>query len=242
MKPLSALIVDDEAPARRELAFLLRAHPDIEVVAQVGKLAQAAAALAAHRPAVVFLDIHLMGESGFDFIPKIPPATRVVFVTADDTAAIRAFRVNALDYLLKPIDPAALAEAVARLTAWHDTATAVPVAPGAVLPDDRLLLRTSDAQRLVRVEELIALEADGAYSRVHLADGNRLYLLRSLKQWEDLLPAGAFVRIHRNTIVNLARIACVTREGQVELTPGPLVFEASRRLLPDLRARLPGGG
>lgn len=229
---MKALIVDDEAPARRELAFLLQAHPQIEIVAQVAKLAQAEAALRLLKPAVVFLDIHLMGENGFDLVPKIPPATRIVFVTADDTAAIRAIRINALDYLLKPIDAGALANAVRRLTA----ASPDPTAPLAAA--DRILLRSDGEQRFVSLSEIVALEAFGAYTRVHLPDGTRPLVLRALKSWEEALPAAAFLRIHRNAIVALTRVQRVTADGLVELAPGSLRLEASRRLLPDLRARL----
>lgn len=238
---IPALIVDDEAPARRELAFLLRAHPEIEVVAQVGKLAQAEFALRTLQPKVVFLDIHLLGENGFDLIPHVPATTRVVFVTADDRAAVRAFRVNALDYLLKPVAPDALAEAVRRVLATemppNDHRTKERLAG-----TDRVLLRVNGAQRFVRTNEIVAIEACGAYTRVHLADGTRPLVLRTLKAWEDLLSAESFVRVHRNAVINLEEVDRVTTEGEVELHGGKVRVEASRRELPALRVRLAACG
>jgi len=194
------------------------------------------------QPKVVFLDIHLLGENGFDLIPKISPTTRVVFVTADDRAAVRAFRVNALDYLLKPVDPAALAEAVRRVLAMEPDAGENRT-DERLAGADRVLLRAEREQRFVQASEIIAIEAYGAYTRVHLMDGTKPLVLRALKAWEELLNSEDFLRIHRNAIVNLGRVDRLTAEGVVELQGGLVKVEASRRELPALRARLasPGG-
>ena len=238
---LPVLIVDDEAPARRELAFLLRAHPEVEVVAQVGKLAQAEFALRSLQPKLVFLDIHLLNENGFDLIPRLPPGARVVFVTADDRSAVRAFRANALDYLLKPVDASALAEAVGR--ALGTTASAEENQSGERLAGaDRVLLRVDGTMRFVAANEIVSIEACGAYTRVHLADGTHPLVLRSLKAWLDLLAPENFMRVHRNALINLARVDRVTPDGIVELRGGAGRLEASRRELPALRARLAQAG
>lgn len=234
---VTALIVDDEAPARRELAFLLRAHPGIEVVAQVGKLAQAALVLGALQPQLVFLDIHLLNEDGFDLVPRLPPGCRVVFVTADDRAAVRAFRANALDYLLKPVDPVALAEAVRRAAAA--VAPADENLSGERLAGaDRVLLRVDGGMRFVQAGDIVWIEAWGAYTRVHLADGTRPLVLRALKAWLELLSPEGFIRVHRNALANLDRVSGVTAAGLVEFQGGAGRIEASRRELPALRARL----
>jgi len=109
---MNALIVDDEDPARVELRFLLRSHPQVRVVAEAATLGQAREALARHRIDIVFLDIHLLGEDGLDLGPELPASARVVVVTGDDAQRTRAARLGKVDFLLKPVEPAALASAL----------------------------------------------------------------------------------------------------------------------------------
>ena len=110
-----ALLIDDEALARTELRRLLAAHPDVAIVGEADDVSSARARLAPADYDLVFLDIQLAGGSGFDLIPHVAPAAAIVFVTAHDAFALRAFEVNALDYLLKPVPPTRLAESLARL-------------------------------------------------------------------------------------------------------------------------------
>ena len=117
---LKALLIDDEAPAREDLRRLLVAHPEVSIIAEAGSLASARARLAAGGYDLVFLDIQLVGGNGFDLVPSISPDARIIFVTAYDQHAMRAFEVNALDYLLKPVRRERLSEALRRV------ATALP--------------------------------------------------------------------------------------------------------------------
>jgi two-component system LytT family response regulator len=113
---MRCLILDDEAPAREGLRKLLLAHPDVEIVAEAADVESALRSVEFHRPEVAFVDVQLRGETGFDFLRRVPDsAPQVVFVTAHDRFAARAFRVEALDYLLKPVDPVQLDEALRRV-------------------------------------------------------------------------------------------------------------------------------
>ena len=112
---MRALIIDDEPPARRELRRLLAEFPSIEVVGEAGNVEEAEVRIAAVSPSLLFLDIQMPGGSGFDLLTRLDYAPQVVFTTAHDEHAVRAFEVNALDYLLKPIDPERLAAAVSRV-------------------------------------------------------------------------------------------------------------------------------
>ena len=150
---------------------------------------------------VVFLDVQLAGESGLELLDRIEPSVAVVFVTAFDQYAVRAFEVNALDYLLKPVAPARLARAVERLVRPNEHAT---VDTSARLDyQDRLFLRLDDRMGFVKVAEIVSIVSDGDYSVVRLASGRTHRARKSLRDWIARLPETAFARVHRSTIVNL---------------------------------------
>lgn len=202
---LTAIIVDDERLARRELKRLLTdGHADrLRVVGEAGTLEEAAGLARLHDPDVVFLDVHLGGESGFDLLPRLDRAVAVVFVTAFDRHAIRAFEVNALDYLLKPVAPKRLAAAVDRL----GRVAATDVTPPSELTSaDRLFLRLDDRMGFLRIRDIVAIQAAGDASILRLADGRTARARKSLREWGDRLPERDFVRIHRSTIVNLGYV------------------------------------
>lgn len=198
----TAIVVDDERLARRELRKLLEeGHGDqIRVVGEAATVQEAATLAGLHDPDVVFLDVHLARESGFDLLPLLDRTVTVVFVTAFDRYAIRAFEVNALDYLLKPVAPRRLAAALARL---GQPAVAEPAAAEALTYDDRLFLRLDDRMVFLRVRDIVAILAAGDNSVLHLADGRQARARKSLREWVDRLPEREFVRIHRSTMVNL---------------------------------------
>lgn len=199
----NAIIVDDERLARRELrAMLEESHASaVRVVAEAESVRAAAELVRTCDADVVFLDVQLANESGLELLPKIDPSVAVVFVTAFDQYAVRAFEVNALDYLLKPVAPARLARAVDRLVKPNDgSVVAEPVAR--LDYQDRLFLRLDDRMGFVKVAEIVSIVSDGDYSIVRLAD--RTHRARkSLREWAARLPENAFVRVHRSTIVNL---------------------------------------
>jgi DNA-binding LytR/AlgR family response regulator len=229
-----ALIVDDEAPARSELRYLLQAHPDVEVV---GEAASAAEAIALTRELpydVVFLDVEMPGASGLETAPHIherrePPA--IVFVTAHAEYAVDAFAVEAFDYLLKPVDPDRLSRVVERL---HERSheNAVPV--------DKVPVVAGSGTELLDPDQIHYAHAEGDYSRVHTYD--RAYLCTaSLGELEERL-GGRFARIHRSYLVNLAKVAAVRRASdRFRLQLGDAArteLDVSRRQSREVRERL----
>jgi two-component system, LytTR family, response regulator len=198
-----AIIVDDERLARRGLRTLLEtAHGAlVNVVGEAGTVDEAARLIDATDADLVFLDITLGRESGFDLLPRLGKDVEVVFVTAHDAYAIRAFAVNALDYLLKPVDPERLASTVERLGAD------VPPPSEASRPlelDDRLFIRLDGRRGFIRVGDIILIRAAGDESLLHVA--HRPEAMRTpkpLREWEGRLPERSFVRVHRSTMVNL---------------------------------------
>jgi two-component system LytT family response regulator len=204
---MSAIIVDDERLARRELASLLKAHPEVAIVGEAASVDEAAALVRTVDPDIVFLDIQMPRRSGFELLEAADVRGRVVFVTAHDVHAIRAFEVNALDYLLKPVHPARLAVAIRRVLAA--TGESRPAATRLEL-DDHLFLTEGRAARFVCVRAIICIRGAGDYSEIALPDGKQLLSPRPLKEWEARLPA-SFARVHRTAIVNLDHVERVER-------------------------------
>lgn len=195
-----ALIVDDERLARVKLRAMLAAHPEIEIAGEADSATAALALIETAAPDVVFLDIQMPGGSGFDLIDRLSQPVKIIFVTAFDQHAIRAFEVGAIDYLLKPLSPERLAAAIARLTAQP----AIAGAAGRLLDyDDALFIGAGEDHRFLRIHAIACIQAADNYSEVYCADQQKLLVHKSLGEWEQRLPEKHFARIHRATIINL---------------------------------------
>ena len=207
---LRVLVVEDEAPARRKLARLLAAHADLERVGEAGDGGAALAAIAELAPDVVLLDVSIPAPDGLQVAAAIaaqaPPRPEIIFLTAHDEHALRAFELRAADYLLKPLSAERLAEALQRIRARR------PPDP----PPQRLLVDTGERQVPVGWHEITRLQAAGNYVEVHA--GGRLLLTRAtLEAIEAELLAGAFVRVNRSTVVAVSAIAEMQRRPHGEI-------------------------
>jgi two-component system LytT family response regulator len=230
---IPTLIVDDEPLARRGIALRLARHPDIEVVAEAGNGREAFFAISEHQPTLMFLDVQMPGVDGFELLRAVPlpqlPLT--IFVTAYDQYALRAFEANAIDYLLKPIDDARLDDAIervrrdlaareaddhcARLLRLLGDVSGRPelTLEQALVDAERLAqpteqrLSIKDAGRILRVplEEILWIDAAGDYMCVHTSKETHV-LRATMRELEGRLDARRFQRIHRSTIVNVARV------------------------------------
>jgi two-component system LytT family response regulator len=245
-----ALLIDDEPLARLELRRLLAAHPGVRVAGEAGTLNDARALLARGGYDLVFLDVQLRGGTGFDLLDSVVSGAQIVFVTAYDRFALRAFEVNALDYLLKPVSAARLASTLARLGSERGLPVAAAAASGArprLTLDDRVFLKADGTTRFVPVASICAVKSAENYTEVVLRDGPALLVLRTLKSWEEALPESHFIRIHRQALVNLARVRQIERrEGDDILfhldAPTAAPLAASRRQLTELRGKFAAAG
>lgn len=227
---MRCLIIDDESLARQEMRHLLSVHPEVRTIDAASNIKEAVRLCQRCVPDIIFLDVQLRGESGFDFLAQAPqPLPPIVFVTAYDQYAIRAFEVNALDYLLKPVEPARLANTLARI---HGDAAHVP--------PQTLLLPLGGAVRRVEWTLLDSIESEGNYTRLILGDGTSTLMLRPLKEWLEVMPCG-FMQIHRSTIIRLAAIreirAISESRREVILGNGKALL-VSRRYWPSLKQAL----
>jgi len=207
---LRALIVDDERLARHALRRLLATHPEVEIVGEAEGVADALREIERTKPQLVFLDIELGGRDGFGLLAELEHPPVVVFVTAYAEYAVEAFAVNAVDYLLKPVDPERLADSLER--AQRAIAAQSPRA----LAGGVLALKTPKRIVMARPSEIVALRADGDFTHVFVADQPELMIWRTLGHFESLLPSPPFLRLGRSLIVNrdrLSRVDAPSRES-----------------------------
>jgi two-component system, LytTR family, response regulator len=215
LERLRAVIVDDEPLPRERIATLLSAHPDIEIVAQCGDGAEAVRVIGDSQPDLLFLDIQMPELDGFEVLEALGsdrlPA--VIFVTAFDEYAVRAFEVSAIDYLLKPIDPArfeqALGRAMQRMTASAEASGELQAFLNRWRAQRgfaaRFVIRSGGKLSFVRPQDVDWIDAAGNYVRLH--SGGRQHLLReTMKSIEGRLDPDQFVRVHRSAIVNIDRV------------------------------------
>ena len=200
MKKLRAIIVDDERLARKELREMLNEYEGIEVVAEADNADAARELIEKDQPDVVFLDIQMPGDSGFDLINSTSIEGKVIFVTAFDEYAIRAFDINALDYLLKPINPDRLKKAIEKL---NDDSDSNEELRRTLEYNDRLFLSINNSMLFIKVDSIISIQSAGDYSQLFITEGQKGLTLKTMKEWEQRLPDKYFTRIHRSTIVNL---------------------------------------
>jgi len=242
---MRVLIVDDETPARDKLRRWLGAHADIDIAGEAADGLAAVTAIDSLAPEVVFLDIQMPGLSGLEVAAQLETdrAPLLVFVSAHDEHAIRAFDLNAVDYLLKPYDRDRLEKTLQRLRERRDrksAAASVQVARTQVRSRERLLVPRGERLDLIEASQIHWLEADDNYVHVHTRDAKYL-LRRTLADLLAQLGEERFVRIHKSTAVNLAEVASLEPlfkgDHEVRLRSGA-TLRLSRRFKDALFARM----
>ena len=239
---MKTLVVDDTRLARQELKTLLASHADIELVGEADDLPAARDAIQRLQPDLLLLDIQLPSGTGFDLLDQLDPMPLVIFTTAYDQYALRAFESNALDYLIKPVAPERLAAALERARLRQRT-----MAPrgqernsAPLGPDETVFLRDGERCWFVALRDISHLMVEGNYVRVWF-QGQRAMLARSLNALEARLDPAMFFRANRNTLVNLRHITSIdpwVNDGyQIKLHDGSEI-EVSRRQARELRERL----
>jgi two-component system LytT family response regulator len=239
---MRTLIIDDEQPSREALRHYLGKYcPDVEVVGEAQSVETALEAIRKLQPNLLFLDIEMPFGNGFDLLEKLPSDHKleVVFVTAYEQYALRALRLSAAHYLLKPVDIDDLIDAVARVkgriglreqgqvtrTLLENLKSSEQEVP------KRLALPLIDGLEIITPDEIRYLEAADNFTSFHLADGRKLLICRKLKFYDALLAPAGFCRIHRSTVVNLAQVRRYHRGkgGSVTLEDGTELIVAAAR-------------
>jgi two-component system LytT family response regulator len=196
---VKAVIVDDERYARKDLHSLIKNYPQIEVVGEADSVTSAAKLINSKAPDLVFLDIQMPKQSGFELLKVIDVVPRIVFVTAYDKYALRAFEINALDYLLKPISPERFAVTINRVFEKSPS----EVVKNKLGYEDVIFISIQNRLEFVKIKSIILISSAGDYSKIYTTTKSKGLVNKSLTEWELRLPQNYFARIHRSSIINL---------------------------------------
>jgi two-component system LytT family response regulator len=245
--PLTALLIDDEANSRNTIRNLLSSLcPDVEILGEAKNADAGIEMIRALKPKLIFLDIQMPGKTGFDLLASIGEIDfEVIFTTAYHEYAVKAFRFSAIDYLLKPIDPDDLLQAVNRVKEkQHQTSTGQvqllkqlwqqlggnQPATGTGTAQ-RLALSTQEGIHLIDLKDIVWCESLGAYTRFYLSNGDKLVASRLIKEYEEILTDYQFFRVHQSYIINLNHVKKYVKGdgGQVWMSDGAEVEVARRR-------------
>jgi len=206
---IKAIIIDDERLARNELKKLLMDFPEIEVVAEGANANEGLEKIETMNPDLVFLDIQMPGKTGFDMLAELDKAPHVIFTTAYDEYALKAFEVNALDYLLKPVEPKRLADAIQKLHIQEEkeqiVSNGINMNREMLHEDDQVFVKDGERCWFVKLGEIRLFESVGNYAKVFFGP-NKPLILKSLNALEERLDEKTFFRANRKHIVNLRLI------------------------------------
>lgn len=231
---LRTVIIDDEEDARSTLrSFITQYCPQIEIVAEADGVNAGYQAVVINNPHLVFLDIQMEDGTGFDLLSKIhKPQFNVVFTTAFDEFAIKAFKYSAIDYLLKPIDPDELIETVTKVNKndeYLERFEQLKHTTNGVF--DRITLSSQEGITVVRIDNILRLESDSNYTHFFLRSSEKITVPKSLKEYESMLPKHLFFRTHQSHMINMNFVKKFVKEdgGYILMEDGSEVLVARRR-------------
>ncbi|MDP3582415.1 MAG: LytTR family DNA-binding domain-containing protein [Ignavibacteria bacterium] len=199
-KILKSVIVDDEKLAREDLKSVLKEFSNVEVVGEADSAESAAALLKTIEPDILFLDIQMPGKTGFDLLAEVQTSAKIIFVTAYDEYAIKAFEVSAQDYLLKPVSKSRIELALEHLEISEESKSAHL---NQLDYNDTIFVMINNSYQFLKINTIIKIIAAGNYSEVYTNGKQKGLVLKSLREWENRLPGNQFVRVHRNSVINL---------------------------------------
>jgi len=236
---LRALIIDDEAHMRDSLAKLLAKHcPQVTVVGEASGVSSGRSAINELVPDLVLLDIQMEDGTGFDLLNSLKSIDfKIIFVTAYDQYAMQAFRFSAVDYLLKPVNPLLLVEAIERarqlMQKHHDLQVQAlhENLANARSQDKKIIVKTTENIFLLNLRDIISCESDNNYTNIYTSDGEKILVSKTLKEYDDLLTGFGFYRVHKSYLINLSHIKRFEKQdgGFIALTNDMKVPVASRK-------------
>lgn len=236
---LSAIIIDDERLARLTLKKDLEKFPEIIIAGEAPDIKTAKTLIEQINPDLLFLDIQLSDGSGFDLLNQIDYSGRIIFVTAYDEYAIRAFEINAVDYLLKPISAKRLKKAIDKL--YHADDQNIHKTTAKLYYNDHLMVMHNKSVNFIKINTITYIKASREYSYINTSDGKEYLTSISIGEWESRMPDQNFCRIHRSTIINFDYIISInhhfTGSAEVIIHGIPEPLNISRNYFKKLKSR-----
>lgn len=236
---IKAIIIDDETNNQELISNLLKSYAEnIQVVALANSVETAYQAIMEHHPDLIFLDIQMPDGTGFDLLKKFDKINfKIIFVTAHQEFAIEAFKYSALDYLLKPLSPTNLIEAVKKVEESinsEDLNLKLKILLSNIAEPikskKKIVLKTMERIYSVDIDDIIRFESDGGYTKVYLVDGKRIMVSRTMKEFDDLLLDVGFLRVHHSHLVNMNHLFCFEKaEGHVVMKDDSIVPVSNRK-------------
>ncbi|MFH0736713.1 MAG: LytTR family DNA-binding domain-containing protein [bacterium] len=239
IKKYKTLIVDDEKYARNDLKEMLASYQMLEIVGEAKNISAALELIEQINPDLIFLDIQFPGELGFDLFDKVNITAKVVFVTAYNEYALRAFEVNACDYLLKPINPDRLALTIKRIIGSREE---IKDLPSSFNDEDLIYIQLNYRYYFVKISSIIKIQAQDHFTEITTNIGLKGLTNKSLIEWEACLPQNIFIKIHRSTIINKNYVERIERGKNysfcviIKNTENPIVL--SRRMARQIKNSL----
>jgi two-component system, LytTR family, response regulator len=250
---INAIIVDDENKAIKNLTSLLSLYPNVNIVGTANSADSARQLIETIKPQLVFLDVNMPGESGFELLEKLTERNfEVIFVTAHDEYALRALRANAIDYIQKPIDIDELKTAIEKASGIIEQKAGVPYDNAQLSSLGEMIKQLNTNQdiekitiphlggfKIIELKNIMYFEGDGNYTTLHLQTMEKIVVTRQLGVFEEILPTSSFFRIHKSTIVNLNYVTGYnSSEGSVAVMKDNNTLTVSRRRLDDFLTKL----
>ena len=229
---IKAVIIDDIQEAITVLTSDLQTYcKNIEVIGSANGVVSGAKIIKELKPDLIFLDIQMPDGTGFDLLEIIGEADfKLIFTTASDEFAVKAFKFSAIDYLLKPIDPDDLMKAVEKVEHQHNPTSRLELLKGNLENQKKIALNTVDKIHIVQIEDVIRLESDVNYTRFYFKDGSKLMVTKTLKEFDKMLSDHSFIRIHQSHLVNTNFIKEYTKQdGKLVLKNGDKISVSSRK-------------
>jgi two-component system LytT family response regulator len=227
---MNTIIIDDEKEIRKGLRIFLKSYSFIQVVADASSVEEGRQKIEQLKPDLVFLGLHLKDSHGFEMLDQLKYHDfYLVLVTAHTDFAVKAFKYNAFDYLLKPLDSIELNNTICRLKnlSASDKKLVQPAENAEIM--QRIVVKTSKEIFVIELEDIIRCEASQGYTYFHLSNGKNVLSSKTLKEYETLLPQSQFIRVHQSHFVNLNYVAKYTREGSITLKNGEIIPVSIRK-------------